>query len=68
MANCFIPIPGASGGTEMMFTILFGPLTGSLTSAVMLLWRLSTYHLILLFGGIIFMIAKTKYAKLEERS
>ena len=66
MANCFIPIPGASGGTEMMFSILFGPLTGSLTSAVMLLWRVSTYHLILLFGGLIFMIAKTKYAKLEE--
>ena len=67
MANCFIPIPGASGGTEMMFSILFYPLTGMLTSAVMLLWRVSTYHIILLFGGLIFMIAKMKYTKQEEK-
>ena len=63
MANCFIPIPGSSGGTEMMFAILFGPITGTLTSAVMLLWRVSTYHIILVFGGIIFMIARMNYEK-----
>ena len=63
MANCFIPIPGSSGGTEMMFTILFTPLTGLLTGAVMILWRLSTYHIILMLGGIVFMIAKAKYNK-----
>ena len=69
MANCFIPIPGASGGTEMMFAILFGPLTGSLTSAVMLLWRVSTYHIIMIFGGILFTFARLKYErKSKERS
>lgn len=69
MANCFIPIPGSSGGTEMMFAILFGPITGALTSAVMLLWRLSTYHIILVFGGIIFTIARMNYEKkAKERS
>ena len=67
MANCFIPIPGSSGGTEMMFTILFSPLTGTLTSAVMLLWRVSTYHIILLFGGLIFTIAKMKYSRQDEK-
>ena len=61
MANSFIPIPGASGGTEMMFSILFSPIMGSLTSAVLILWRVSTYHIILVVGGVIFMVAKAYY-------
>ena len=31
MANSFIPIPGASGGTEMVFALLFGSLMKNLT-------------------------------------
>ena len=65
MANSFIPIPGASGGTEMMFSILFSPLMGSLTSAVLILWRVSTYHIILVAGGILFMAAKAHYDRLD---
>lgn len=65
MANSFIPIPGASGGTEMMFSILFSPLMGSLTSAVLILWRVSTYHIILVAGGILFMVAKAHYDRLD---
>ncbi|WP_305151326.1 lysylphosphatidylglycerol synthase transmembrane domain-containing protein [uncultured Dubosiella sp.] len=61
MANSFIPIPGASGGTEMMFSILFSPIMGSLTSAVLILWRVSTYHIILVVGGVIFMVVKAYY-------
>ncbi len=61
MANSFIPIPGASGGTEMMFAILFTPLMKKLTNAVLILWRVSTYHIILIVGGILFMIAKAYY-------
>lgn len=63
MANSFIPIPGASGGTEVVFTLLFGGLMGSLTGAVMVLWRFSTYHLILLIGGITFALVKNYYEK-----
>lgn len=63
MANSFIPIPGASGGTEVVFTLLFGSLMRTMTGAVMILWRFSTYHIILLIGGIIFAIAKNYYDK-----
>lgn len=55
MANTFIPIPGASGGTEVMFSVLFGPLFGSLTTAVMLLWRLSSYYIVIFIGGLTFL-------------
>lgn len=63
MANSFIPIPGASGGTEVLFNIVFSALFGTLSSAVMILWRVSTYHLILVIGGLVFITAKTWYQK-----
>lgn len=39
MANSFIPIPGASGGTEVVFSLLFNSLMKDLTGAVLVLWR-----------------------------
>ena len=63
MANSFIPIPGASGGTEVVFNLLFSSMMGTLTSAVMILWRFSTYHIVLLIGGICFMVAKNLYER-----
>ncbi len=62
-ANSFIPIPGASGGTELVFSLLFEYLFFDLTGAVLVLWRFSSYHLVLFFGGIIFLIAKKKYSE-----
>lgn len=67
MANSFIPIPGASGGTEVVFNLLFTGLMGTLTSAVMILWRFSTYHIILLIGGICFMVAKNYYTRKDSQ-
>lgn len=63
MANAFIPIPGASGGTEWIFVQLFYYLVGSTASAsgIMILWRFSTYHIVLLAGGIMFVYLKHKY-------
>lgn len=65
MANSFIPIPGSSGGTEAVFALLFAPLMGSLTSAVMVLWRFSTYHIVLVIGGVLFAIVNQYYKKKE---
>lgn len=62
-ANSFIPVPGASGGTEIVFSLLFDYLFFDLTGAVLVLWRFSSYHLVLFFGGIIFLIAKKKYSE-----
>ncbi len=59
MINAFIPIPGASGGTEATFLLLFSHLFGGIaTSGIMLLWRFATYYLIMLIGGLTFIYAK----------
>lgn len=62
MANAFIPIPGASGGTELVFTSLYCILVPSATaSSIMILWRFSTYHVVMLVGAFIFLYLKRKY-------
>lgn len=63
MANAFIPIPGASGGTELVFTQLFIFLVGSYAQAsgIMILWRFSTYHVVMLAGAVMFMYLKHRY-------
>lgn len=66
IANSFIPIPGASGGTEIVFSLLFGGLMGKLTGAVMVLWRFSTFHVVLLIGAIIFAFVKNKYDRKKD--
>ena len=65
MANAFIPIPGASGGTEFVFTQLYGYLIAdsAITSGVMILWRFSTYHMVMLVGAVIFVYLKQRYSK-----
>lgn len=63
MANSFIPIPGASGGTEVVFSLLFRSLMGSLTGAVMILWRFSSYHIVIVIGAIVFALLKNHYEK-----
>lgn len=62
MANAFIPIPGASGGTELVFTSLYCILVPSATaSSIMILWRFSTYHVVMLVGAFIFLFLKRRY-------
>lgn len=63
MANAFIPIPGASGGTELVFTALFTYVlpTAAIASSTMILWRFSTFHVVMLVGAFIFIYLKHKY-------
>lgn len=64
MANAFIPIPGASGGTEAVFVLLFATvLGGANASSIMILWRASTYHLVMLIGASVFLWCKHYYSK-----
>ncbi len=64
MANTFIPIPGASGGTEWAFVAIFsGIIDSTLAKSVMILWRFSTYHFVMIVGGLVFVFAKRKYDK-----
>lgn len=62
MANTFIPIPGASGGTEWAFVAIFSQIIPStLAKSVMIFWRFSTYHFVMMVGGLVFVFAKRKY-------
>ncbi|MDH6367974.1 MULTISPECIES: lysylphosphatidylglycerol synthase transmembrane domain-containing protein [Breznakia] len=64
IANAFLPVPGASGGTEAAFILIFSTLfSGVEANSIMILWRFATYHLIMLVGGMCFIILKRKYDK-----
>lgn len=53
--NAFIPIPGASGGTESTFIVMFSEImTKANASSLMVLWRFSTFHLVMIIGAITF--------------
>lgn len=68
MANTFIPIPGASGGTEWAFVEIFSTIIDpALAKSVMILWRFSTYHFVMIVGALIFIIAKRKYDKQKQQ-
>lgn len=61
LIGSFVPIPGASGGMEYGYMDFFGTITnGGLLSTSMLLWRLITYYLGMLIGGIILITYRRK--------
>lgn len=66
MASSFVPLPGASGGAEGMFVILFGPVFGVATTAVMLLWRFTTYYFPMFVGFGFFASNKIDTSELTE--
>ncbi|MEG0314053.1 MAG: lysylphosphatidylglycerol synthase transmembrane domain-containing protein [Erysipelotrichaceae bacterium] len=64
MVNAFFPVPGASGGTEGTFILIFGNVFPKIyCSSVMILWRFATYHMILIIGSIMFVAVKSYYKK-----
>lgn len=48
----FVPLPGASGGSEGSFYILLSYFLKSATSATLLVWRFATYYAGLIIGGL----------------
>ncbi len=52
MISSFIPLPGASGGAEGCFYLLFGIfiINPSLIAVALILWRLITYYLPIIVG------------------
>lgn len=61
MANAFFPVPGASGGTEMMFYQLYSMIMQpAYVSTILILWRVVTFHLSLMIGGVMFIYEKLK--------
>lgn len=70
----WVPLPGASGGVELAFLVLFKSLiTGenpdSIAQSGMLIWRLLTYYFVLIYGlfdYIMFDRRLSKSMKLEQ--
>lgn len=59
MITAFVPIPGASGGSEGVYFMLFSPILGAIgTPTTMLIWRFITYYLGLIVGGLVFAVNK----------
>jgi len=58
LINAFLPIPGASGGSEGAFMIIFGFLGQVESSSAMMLWRFSSFYYGALLGLITFIFAK----------
>lgn len=55
LITAFIPIPGASGGSEGTYVLLFSHVLGdALATSSMLVWRFVTYYLFILIGGLSF--------------
>ncbi|MEG0494908.1 MAG: flippase-like domain-containing protein [Eubacterium sp.] len=74
VAVAFIPTPGAAGGAEAGFALLFGPIYGAVnTSVALILWRIITFYFIILFGGIFLSIrsiimGKKKYDQIPLKT
>ena len=64
MLTSFIPIPGASGGSEGFFTVMYSKLLGhNHASTGMLVWRFCTYYFMMFISAVIFIF----YEKLGKR-
>ena len=62
-AKAFIPLPGASGGTEATFLVMFRVVLGSVNvRPTMLLWRFMTYYFDMIAGGLVYLISKVRRA------
>ena len=66
----FVPTPGAGGGAELMFVIIFGSIFGDKTFWPVMVWRIATYYIYLLQGLLVlvydFAIGNKKYEKQKQ--
>lgn len=58
-----IPTPGASGASEGGYTLFFSPFFGTNVGAGLLLWRLFSYYLNIIVGGLVAFLESRNLAK-----
>ena len=58
LINAFLPIPGASGGSEVCYMLFYGFLGSVGASSSMTLWRFMSYYVGLFMSGMIFSFDK----------
>ena len=56
--NTFMPLPGASGGSEASFVMLFGFLGKTVASTAMLIWRVFSFYFGLLLSLVVVAVSK----------
>lgn len=61
----YVPIPGASGAQEGVFTLYFGNIFGSHCFAAMMIWRTTTFYLPLLISAGTIIIHRIQNKKRE---
>jgi uncharacterized protein (TIRG00374 family) len=65
----YLPTPGASGGVEGAFALVYGSMTQAPESTLIaiIVWRFSTYYLLLLVEGLVYiLLAKRGYARIAR--
>jgi uncharacterized protein (TIRG00374 family) len=65
----YLPTPGASGGVEGAFALVYAGMTQAPESTLIavIVWRFSTYYLLLLVEGLVYiLLAKRGYAKISR--
>lgn len=69
LISTVVPIPGSAGGTEVAFVYFYTKFVPSITIATtsLLLYRLLTYHLVVLVGGIIFLFFERNHVLQKNR-
>jgi glycosyltransferase 2 family protein len=70
LVSAYIPTPGASGSVEASYALVLGGMTGSPGAALsaIFLWRIGSYYLHLLLGGIVYFGVPTARSVYETRS
>ena len=58
-----IPTPGASGASEGGYTLFFSPFFGTNVGAGLLLWRLFSYYLNIIIGGLVAFLESRNLSK-----
>ena len=68
VAVAFIPTPGAAGGAEAGFALIFGPIYGAVNTSVgLVVWRIITFYFIILFGGIFLAVRSALLGRNQRR-
>jgi uncharacterized membrane protein YbhN (UPF0104 family) len=64
----YIPSPGASGGLEGVYTMVFTLYTGQpqLSFIAVTVWRFATYYLQIFFGLIVFLFMRRRGGTLAD--
>jgi uncharacterized protein (TIRG00374 family) len=54
----YVPTPGASGGVEGAFALVYAGMTSALgpTIIAIFVWRFATYYMLLLFDGLVYVV------------